>query len=142
MRFVLTVIAALVASGLAGSMVGVVTAEWARGDESYILVFMAVTLVALVAALVFIVAWFRPVPARAINRSAAALTILLLLCLVGLCAIELSTAPVMVIAWRGIQLALALVGSCIAAVLTQWAIFRLRSQPRQPVTFGRAGSLS
>ena len=140
MRPFLIMLLVLVGSGLAGSMVGLAAAEWVNGDQSYVLVFMAVPVVALVSLAFFLIAGTRPDPARAVNNATKFLLVVLALMLFGLSALELGASGSLASAWRGIQFMLVLAGSGAVTVLFQWVVFRLRA--RKPVAsppprFGR-----
>lgn len=140
MRLLVTLILGLIVSTFAGSTVGVALAEWANGDEAYILVFGAVPLMALVAAIFNVVAWTRPVPARAFGNVAKFLLILIVLMLFALALLEFGAAGTFPAAWRGIQLMLAMAASSAMTVIAQWLIFRWRAAKPvapPPPRFGR-----
>lgn len=139
MRLAFAILLALAGSLLAGSAVAVAVADWARGDESYILAFMAVPLASLVALVPFLVAGTRPVPARAVNRVALALVLLLGILFVAGGVVELAANGTMQSAWRGIQLIVAILGSVLAVVAVQWLVFRIRARGAAPAVprFGR-----
>lgn len=140
MRLLVTLIIGLIVSTIAGSALGVALAEWTQGDEAYILVFAAVPLMALVAGIFNVVAWTRPVPARAFGNVAKFLLILIVLMLFGLAALELGAAGTFPSAWRGIRLMLAMAASSAVTVAAQWLIFRWRAArpvAPPPPRFGR-----
>ena len=140
MRLLFALILGLIVSTLAGSTVGVALAEWAQGDEAYILVFMAVPLVALIAGIFNVVAWTRPVPARAFANVAKFLLFLIAMMLGGLATLELGAAGTFPAAWRGIQLMLAMAASSAVTVIAQWLVFRWRAAKAAtppPPRFGR-----
>ncbi len=138
MRLVVTVVLALILSWLGGSAAATLIADWARGDESFILAFMAIPLAGLVAAVVFLVASTRPVPALAINRVGLATIGLLALLFAALSVFELFVNGTLASAWRGVQLYIGIFGSIAAVVLVQWLIFRFRSRPvPSQMLFGR-----
>lgn len=143
MRLFVTILLALILSWLGGSAAALLLAEWARGDESFILAFMAIPLVGLVALAVFLVAATRPVPARALNSAAAAMMGVLALILAGLSVLELFVNGTLASAWRGVQLLIGIVGSGAAIILIQWAVFRWRSRAAPPaMLFGRGPGVS
>ncbi len=138
MRLFVTILLALILSWLGGSAAALLLAEWARGDESFILAFMAIPLVGLVALAVFLVAATRPVPPRALNSAAAAMMGVLALILAGLSVLELFVNGTLASAWRGVQLLIGIVGSGAAIILIQWAVFRWRSRAApSAMLFGR-----
>ncbi|MDP3898614.1 MAG: hypothetical protein Q8Q62_18230 [Mesorhizobium sp.] len=139
MRTVVTLLLALVASWLAGSLAGVVLAEWADGDESFILIFMSVPIVSIMAAAVFLIAGTRAVPARAINRAALALVMLTAILLASFSVFEFFINGTVASAWRGIQLMIGMAGAWLAVVVAQWAIFLWRAHSAAPpaMQFGR-----
>ena len=138
MRLFVTILLALILSWLGGSAAALLLAEWARGDESFILAFMAIPLVGLVALAVFLVAATRPVPPRALNSAAAAMMGVLALILVGLSVLELFDNGTFASAWRGVQLLIGIVGSGAAIILIQWAVFRWRARAApSTMLFGR-----
>ena len=138
MRLFVTILLALILSWLGGSAAALLLAEWARGDESFILAFMAIPLVGLVALAVFLVAATRPVPPRALNSAAAAMVGVLALILAGLSVLEFFVNGTLASAWRGVQLLIGIVGSGAAIILIQWAVFRWRPRAAPPaMLFGR-----
>lgn len=138
MRVVVTVVLALILSWLGGSAAATLIADWARGDESFIIAFMAIPLAGLVAAVVFLVASIRPVPAPAINRVGIATIGLLALLFAALSVFEIFVNGTLASAWRGVQLYIGIFGGIAAVVLVQWLIFRFRSRPVQSqMLFGR-----
>ncbi|MCR5859791.1 hypothetical protein [Mesorhizobium sp. J428] len=140
---VVTVVLALILSWLGGSAAATLIADWARGDESFILAFMAIPLAGLVVAVVFLVASTRPVPALAINRVCFATIGLLALLFAALSVFEIFVSGSLAAAWRGVQLYIGVFGSIVAVVLVQWLIFRLRSRPVQSqMLFGRGPGAS
>jgi hypothetical protein len=138
MRLLVTILLALVLSWLGGSAAAVLAADWARGDESFILAFMAIPLAGLVALVVLLVASTRTVPSRAINLAALSMAGLLLLLFAGLSLVELFVNGTLASAWRGVQLFVGIFGSCIVVVMVQWVVFRWRTRARPPaMLFGR-----
>jgi hypothetical protein len=142
-RIVVTILLALALSTVAGAALGVGAADWVRGDESYIVVFAIVPVMALVALAFFLIASTRRETARALWAAAKILVALLLLALFGLSAVEFGANGTWPSAWRGIQLLLTIAGCCLLTVLVQWAVFRWRVQPAAPEQpkFGRGGSV-
>ena len=138
MRLVVTIVLALILSWLGGSAAATLIADWARGDESFILAFMALPLAGLVAAVAFLVASTRPVPALAISRVGLVTIGLLALLFAALSVFEIFVSGTLASAWRGVQLYIGIFGSIAAVVLVQWLIFRLRSRPvPSQMLFGR-----
>ncbi len=138
MRLVVTIVLALILSWLGGSAAATLIAEWARGDESFILAFMAIPLAGLVAAVLFLLASTRPVPGRAVNRVAFVTLALLVLLFAALSVFELFVNGTLASAWRGVQLYVGIFGSCAVVVVVQWLIFRWRSRPApSQMLFGR-----
>mgnify|MGYP000134845224 FL=1 len=138
MRLVVTIVLALILSWLGGSAAATLIAEWARGDESFILAFMAIPLAGLIAAALFLVASTRPVPGRAINRVAFVTVALLVLLCAALSVFELFVNGTLATAWRGVQLYIGIFGSSAVVVIVQWLIFRWRSRPApSQMLFGR-----
>lgn len=138
MRLVVTIVLALLLSWLGGSAAAMLAAEWARGDESFILAFMAIPLAGLVAAVLFLVALTRTVPARAINRVAFVTVGLLVVLFAALSVFELFVNGTLASAWRGVQLYVGIFGSSAVVVIVQWLIFRWRSRPApSQMLFGR-----
>lgn len=138
MRLVVTIVLALILSWLGGSAAATLIADWARGDESFILAFMAIPLAGLVALVVFLVASTRPVPARAIGMVAFVMIGLLVLLFAALSVFELFVNGTLASAWRGVQLYVGIFGSSAVVVLVQWVVFRWRSRPApSQMLFGR-----
>ena len=138
MRLVVTIALALILSWLGGSAAATLIADWAKGDESFILAFMALPLAGLVALAVFLVASTRPVPARAINRVAFVTVALLVVLFAALSVFELFVNGTLASAWRGVQLYVGIFGSSAVVVIVQWLIFRWRSRPApSQMLFGR-----
>lgn len=138
MRLVVTIVLALILSWLGGSAAATLIADWARGDESFILAFMALPLAGLVALVVFLVASTRPVPVRAINRVAFVTVALLVVLFAALSVFELFVNGTLASAWRGVQLYVGIFGSSAVVVIVQWLIFRWRSRPAaSQMLFGR-----
>jgi len=138
-RIVVTILIALVLSGLAASMAGVLLAQWAGGDEAFILLFMSVPIVGLVAAFVFLIAATRKVPARALGWTAAILVCVCLVLLGGFLLVQWASAGTLASAWRGMQLMISTAVSWMLVVLVQWAVFLWRSHSATPpaMMFGR-----
>jgi hypothetical protein len=136
MRLVVTIVLALILSRLGGAAAATLVADCARGDESFILAFMALPFAGLVAAVVFLVASTRS--ARAIGMVAFVMTALLALLFAALSVFELFVNGTLASAWRGVQLYVGIFGSSAVVVLVQWAVFRWRSRPAAPtMLFGR-----
>lgn len=143
MRLVVTVVLALILSWLGGSAAATLIADWARGDEGFILAFMAIPLAGLVVAVVFLGASIRPVPALAINRVGVATIGMLAVLSAALSVFEIFVNGSLAAAWRGVQLYIGIFGSIAAVVLVQWLIFRLRLRPVQSqMLFGRGPGAS
>ena len=136
MRLVVTIVLALLLSWLGGSAAALLAAEWARGDESFILAFMALPFAGLVAAVVFLVASTRS--ARAIGMVALVMIGMLVLLFAALSVFELFVNGTLASAWRGVQLYVGIFGSSAVVVFVQWVVFRWRSRPAAPaMLFGR-----
>lgn len=128
MRLFLTVVVGFLASVLAGTMLGVVVADRVRGDEVYILVFMAVPVVALVALAAFVVAWTRPAQRRAVDRVGRYLALLLAATGAILAAMEFFSAPTDGVGRRGLELVAAMTGCSLVTVIVQWLFFRANAR--------------
>lgn len=126
MRLLVTLALALVLSWLGGSAAALFAADWANGDESFILVFMAIPLASLVAAAVFLVASTRS--PRALLVSGSVMIGLLALMVGALSVLELFVNGTLASAWRGVQLYIAITGSCAVVVIVQWMVFRWRAR--------------
>lgn len=140
MRILVTLIIALAASCLAAGLVAVAMAEWADGDESFILVFIGIPVVALVVSVLLLIAHTRPVLSRAMNRVALFLVGLFLVLFGLLAVVELAANGTMASAWRGIKLIATMCASATTLVAAQWIVFRWRGriQPKSVTPrFGR-----
>jgi len=136
MRLLVTLALALVLSWLGGSAAAMAAAEWARGDESFVLAFMAIPLASLVAAVILLIASTRS--PRALLVSASVMIGLLALLFAALSVLELFVNGTLASAWRGVQLYVAILGSCAVVVIVQWAVFRWRTRSAPPaMLFGR-----
>lgn len=141
MRFLATLLVALIVSILVGGVFAVLLADWLRGDETFILIFVAIGPVALVSLIVFLIAGTRPEPRRAIGRAARTLVILLVLAAMALAILEFLTAPTDGLGIQGMELIGAMFACCALVVITQWIVFRLGARGPGTVTstpqFGR-----
>ena len=127
MRFFLTIVFALFASMFAAGCVALGLAEWTRANEAYILVFMAIAPVALLAAMFLTFATTRTNQSGAINKTAKALIVIVVfLFAVGLMLSFLGGSSITAL-WNEIKLTGALAVSCVTIIAAQWLIFRRRS---------------
>lgn len=122
MRFAGLLLAALLVSSLAGAGVGAGLADWADGDESYVLVFLAVAVAVVVSLFLFLLATTRVEPKRAMRRVAMCLggLVIVLLAIHTLAALVLDFGSSL--SWRSIKLGVAMGGSMLAVIAAQWAV--------------------
>lgn len=139
MRLVLALSLGLVGSGFAGFLVATILAEWARGDQGYIIVFFALPIVILVAAVVFAICWASATQRRTINGAAIALAAIVAFAFAILSAVTLGSGLERWMIWRDMQLVITIGASALAVVVTQWLIFRWLSEPHS-ADGGSAGS--
>lgn len=124
MRLVLALFLALLGSGLAGFLVATILAEWAGADQGYIIVFFALPVVIVVAALTFAVSWASATQRRTIGGAAVALAVIVALAFAGLSAMTLGADVESWVKWRDMQLVITIGASALAVVAVQWAVFR------------------
>jgi hypothetical protein len=145
MRSVLTSLLALLVAGFTGEIVVVALAIWTSATEEYALVFVATALIAITAAIAFLVAQLLGEPAAAVNRVAVWMLVLLALMLIGLVAWTLSV-PTAQRAWDSDSKIIAgLLLPGLVVVLVQWLIVRWRVGPgagHAAPRFGRGGQAS
>ncbi|HHZ08213.1 MAG TPA: hypothetical protein GX405_05470 [Rhizobiales bacterium] len=141
MRLVLALFLALLGSGFAGFLVATVLAEWARGDQGYIIVFFALPVVILVTGVVFAICWASSTQRRTINGAAIVLAVIVAFVFAVLSAMTLGSGLERWMIWRDMQLVITIGASAMAVVVTQWLIFRWLSEPN-PATGGEAGTAS
>ncbi len=139
MRLVLALFLALLGSAFAGFLVATILAEWARGDQGYIIVFFALPIVIVVAAIVFAICWASSTQRRTINGAAIALAVIVAFAFAVLSAITLGSGLERWMIWRDMQLVITICASALAVVVSQWLVFRWLSQTR-PATAEGAGA--
>ena len=139
MRLVATAVIALLLSVIAGALVWVLIGVAMHASDAFVLFLLFILPVAIVCAVIFLVAWARPEPARAINRSALTLLVLFAVLLAGASALELVSAPTPTIGYRGVELMAAGFVTFAAVAIAQWAVFRLGRRGSRSATATRFG---
>ena len=139
MQLVLALLLALIGSGFAGFLVATILAEWARGDQGYIIVFFALPIVIIVAAVVFAICWASATQRQTINGAAIVLAVIVAFAFALLSAITLGSGLERWMIWRDMQLVITICASALAVVVSQWLVFRWLSEPI-PANGGLAGS--
>ena len=129
MRLVLALLLALIGSGFAGFVVATILAEWARGDQGYIIVFFALPIVIIVAAVVFAICWASATRRQTINGAAIALAAIVAFAFAVMAAMTFGSGQERWLMWRDMQLVITIGASALAVVAAQWAIFRWLSEP-------------
>lgn len=124
MRALVTVAMAVIGSLLVSATVATLLADYFRGDVGYILVFFAIPLAAVIAAVTNMIARTRPEPKRAHARTCLGLSILVAACFVLLLLLHLLAGLESWLFWREMELASTICISMLAVVLVQWLVFR------------------
>lgn len=126
MRLVVTILFALLASIPASGIVAVLLAEWTKADESYILVFMGIAPVALLACAIYLFAATRGAVFPAMKVMLGVIAVFFIL----FGGLEFFSAPTPDIGKRGLKLIGAIALTAAIIVIVQGLIFHGRERRR------------
>jgi len=129
MRVIGTAAVALIAALLVGSAVAVALAEWVAADESYIIAFITVLPVSMIATAAFLLAGAVAAEPRRGFAIAGKLMLGSIFVLLAIaCVLEIVDGAGGAITRRAMRFHAALALSWFAIVATQWLIFRWRTR--------------